>query len=213
MKQIPIAVALAILCVGCGEKAGEVKESANALSQLASAGANIESTANEAQKFMADRKAKGDTVAMPYKDLQVYLPSISGYTSDGGPKGQSMNMGMFSMSTAEQNYMSGTDPDAKRIHVSIADYSGSEAGYGMMMPFMAMNISSEDDHQRGGSVKLDVPTTFAFGEFNKDSKDSKVTAGTRYRYFITIEATSQKDDVTKELARIVSDIAKKLANK
>jgi hypothetical protein len=209
-----LALSLSALCIGCGEKAKQAKDTANALQVLAKSAESMAASSNEAQKFLDDRKAKGDTVAMPYKDLQAFLPgSINGYTNDGGPTGQTMNMGAFSMTTTEQKYQSGSDPDVKRLHVTIADYSGSQAGYAMMAPYMAMTMSSEDDHHRTGTMKVDVPYTFAIEEFNKDTKDSKVTLGTRYRYFITVEASGQKGDESRMVAEIATDIAKKLAGK
>ena len=69
-----------------------------------------------------ERKAKGDTLAMPYKDLQAYLPQINGYSNQGGPKGSQMNVpGMGSWSQAEQEYENGD----KRITVSIFDYNSA----------------------------------------------------------------------------------------
>ena len=62
----------------------------------------------QAQDRWAERKAKGDTLAMPYKDLQAYLPDVSGYTKEGGPKGSQVNMpGMGSWSQTDQAYTNG----------------------------------------------------------------------------------------------------------
>jgi hypothetical protein len=209
-----VAIALSVACIACGEKAKQAKDSVNALQGLAKSAESMAASSNEAQKFMDERRAKGDTVAMPYKDLQAFLPgSVSGYATDGGPTGQTMNMGAFSMTTIDQKYQSGAEPDVKRLHVTIADYSGSQAGYAMMAPYMAMTMSSEDDHHRTGTMKVDVPYTFGIEEFNKDTKEAKVMFGTRYRYFITVEASGQKGDESKMVAEIATDIAKKLAGK
>ena len=214
MKTRVGAIALVVLFAGCGEKAKQANDTVNALQIATKAAASMTASAGEAQRVLDERKAKGDTIAMSYKDLQGYLPSsISGYTSDGGPGGQSMNMGAFSMTTAEQKYQSGADADVKRIHVTIADYSGSAAGYGMMAPYMAMSMSSEDDHHRTATMPMQLQYTFAIQEYNKDNKDAKVMVGTRYRYFITVEATGQKGDETKTVTDLATDIARKLEGK
>ena len=216
MKRRPamITMTLAALGLGCGGKAKEISDGTSALGAIVQSANAITESAKEADKFMADRRTKGDTIAMPYKDLEAFLPaSLSGYTADGGATGQSMNMGQFSMTTAEQKFVTGTDPDVSRVHVTIADYSGSSAGYGMMAPFMMMNMSSEDDHHRSGTVQMKMPYTFGMAEYNKDDKDAKMTVGTRFRYFITVEASGQKGDESKLVADIATDIAKKFANK
>ena len=214
LRPAMMSITLAALGLGCGGKPKEITDAGSALGALANSANAITTSAQEADKFMADRRAKGDTVAMNYKDLEGFLPtSLSGYTADGGATGQSMNMGQFSMTTAEQKFMTGTDPDVAHVHVTIADYSGSAAGYGMMAPYMAMNISSEDDHHRSGTVQMSLPYTFGMAEYDKDSKAAKIMVGTRYRYFITVEATGQKGDESKLVADIATEIAKKFSGK
>lgn len=214
LRPAMVTITVAVLASGCGGKPKQLADNTTGLGALVNSANAVTESAKEAEKFMADRRAKGDTIAMNYKDLEGFLPSApSGYTADGGAKGESMNMGVFSMTTAEQRFMAGTDPDVARIHVTIADYSGSTAGYGVMTPFMAMNMSSEDDHHRAGSVPIGLPTTFGMAEYNKDNKDARITVGTRYRYMITVEASGQKGDESKLVADIATDIARKLANK
>ena len=213
MRRAMMAIALTVLGAGCGKKATVITDGSSIGGMVGAANA-IVANAQESEKFLADRRARGDTLAMSYKDLQGFLPTaLSGYTVDGGATGESMNMGAFSMATAEQKFVTGPDSAQARIHITIADYSGSSAGYGMMAPYMAMNMSSEDDHRRTGTVQMSLPTTFGFAEFNKDDKDAKIMVGTRFRYFITVEATGQMGDESKLVAEIATDIAKKFANK
>jgi hypothetical protein len=213
MSKIVVAIAAGILCVGCGEKVKQMKESAEAMENLAKSSEQVQEATDEATKFQQERRAKGDTVAMEYKELQKYLPDApSGYKPEGGPSGNQQNMGGFSMSTADQTFVTEGDQPS-RIHVSLVDYGGGEASWGMLGPMLAMNMSSEDDHHRASSVKFDVPYTAGWEEFNKDSKDAKITAGTRYRYFITIEATNQKDDQSGMVKDMAENVAKKLDGK
>lgn len=206
MKRLFALAAMGALCIGCGE-IQEAKEAANAMSQLAEAGEKMAETQDEATKFMAERKAKGDTVAMATDQLKTFLPTaIDGYKPKAEPSVQSTNMGAFSYSTAEQEWVSLSSADSNNpavIKVTLTDWSGSEGGYMMYAPMMAMNISQEDAHRRTGSVKLDMPHTAGWEEFDKDSKNAKFTAMTRYRFMINVETSNQTDDqsaVAKEIA-------------
>jgi len=98
-----VLVAALFAVTACSDKA---KEDINTLSEAgqamaAVASGSMEAAANDAAKFQADRRARGDTVAMPYTELQKMLPgSISGYAASEEPGGSSQSMGAFSMSEA-----------------------------------------------------------------------------------------------------------------
>ncbi|HEY4955558.1 MAG TPA: hypothetical protein VII02_11815 [Gemmatimonadaceae bacterium] len=209
------AVATAALA-GCSEKAKEAKEAATAVQASAGAAENIKTSMDEAQKFYADRKARGDTVAMEYKALEEYLPKdIAGYKLEGGPTGNKTSMQGFSMTTAEQSYVA-TGGDANnpaRIKVTLSDYGGTEGAYGVASLPLAFAMSSEDDHHRMGSKKFDIPYTAGIEEYNKDNKDAKVSVGSRYRYWVVVEASNQKDDQSAMVSSIAADVAKKFSDK
>lgn len=214
MKKLVFALACSgLLMTGCGEKFDEMKKGMEAAEQLTEKSGTIEKTMNEAQEVYKARAAKGDTMAMPYKDLQAYLPgSISGYKVEGEPGGSQQSMGGFSMSQAQQKWVNESNPNAS-ISVIIMDYGGTESAYGLASIGFAMAFSSEDDHQRTESLKSDVPTTSGIAKFDKDSKGSNVTMGTRYRYLITLESSGAQEDQTKMLADVGTEIAKKLDGK
>jgi type II secretory pathway pseudopilin PulG len=213
---IALAAATTAALAGCSEKAKEAKEAAAAMQASAGAAENIKTSMDEAQKFYADRKAKGDTIAMEYKALEEYLPKdIAGYKPEGGPTGNKTSMQGFSMTTAEQSYVS-TGGDANspaRIKVTLADYGGTEGAYGVASLPLAFAMSSEDDHHRMGSKKFDIPYTAGIEEYNKDNKDAKVSVGSRYRYWVVVEASNQKDDQSAMVSSIAADVAKKLSDK
>jgi hypothetical protein len=217
MNKILYAVALGVLCVGCGEKMKELKDTAEAMHQVSKAVENAAPAAEEQKKIIEERKAKGDTVAMPYTELQKFLPeSLSGYKMEEAPAGSSQNMGGLSMSNAEQKWVAtgGDTNNPARVHISIVDFGGGETGYAISAaPLMVMNFSSEDAHQRQQSLKLDVPYTWASETYNKDSKEAKVTAITRYRYTINVEATNQTDDQSEMVKSVTTDLVKKFEGK
>jgi hypothetical protein len=211
-----LTIVAGALLVGCGEKAQEMKNAANLAEQLAAAGGKIEQTQNEAETFYKARQEKGDTVAMPYAELQKLLPSApSGYSATEEPGGSSQSMAGFSMSQAEQTFAKPADADgnAPKIQVTIIDFGGTQAAYGMMALPMMMNLSQEDAHHRMQTLKMDMPHTWASEEYNKDSKDAKVTAVTRYRYVITVEARNQAEDQSAMLKSLAEDIARKFEGK
>lgn len=214
MQRSVTLVILATAVVGCGKKADDVQNAASAIAAVASG--KLESSMKDAEQFQKERVAKGDTVAMPYADLQKYLPtSISGYTPREEPSGQSQNMPGFSMSQAEQTWVGSANADGStpEIHVSLVDFGGTQQGYAMMAAPMMMGFSQEDAHRRVGSTKLDVDHTGGWEEFDKDSKNAKITAITRYRYVIAVEARNKGEDQSAMAKSLAEEIAKKFEDK
>ncbi len=216
MIRPTVAVVIVLGVVGCGKKADEAQNAMSAVAAAAGAAPKLEEGMKEAEQFQKDRVAKGDTVAMSYTEIQKFLPaSVDGYTARGTPKGSQQAMGGFSMSQAEQTWVK--DPAAQgstpEIQVTVIDFGGTQQGYAMMAAPMMMGFSQEDDRRKVGSVKMDVPYTGGWGEFDKESKDAKITAITRYRYVITIEARNNADDQSAMVKRLAETIATKFDGK
>jgi len=204
------------LLIGCGEKAQEMKNAANLAEQMAAAGGKIQETQNEAETFYKQRQEKGDTISMPYAELQKLLPSApSGYSATEEPGGSSQSMAGFSMSQAEQTFTkpAGADGNAPSIQVTLLDFGGTQSAYSMMALPMMMNLSQEDAHHRLRTLKMDTPYTWGSEEYNKDTRETKVTAITRYRYVVTIEARNQAEDQSAMLKSLAEDIARKFEGK
>ncbi len=214
MARSAIAVALGITLAGCGQKADDVKNAMSAVQAVASG--KVEEGIKEAEKFQQERVAKGDTLAMPYAELQKLLPTeVSGYTASEAPDGSSQSMGGFSMSQTRQRWTgtAGADGSTPEVEVTLVDFGGTQQGYAMMAGPLMMGFSQEDAHHKAGSVKVDIPHTAGWEEFNKDTKNAKFTAMTRYRYMITVEARNQGDDQSKMVRAMAEDIAKKFDGK
>jgi hypothetical protein len=216
MNQRAVTAVAALVLFGCGEKAQEARDAMNAVEQLARASTEIAEGQDDAEDFRRERRDRGDTLAMGYAELQEYLPSPPrGYAPAGEPEGFSQSMGAFSMSQAEQTFTkpAGADGSAPSVHVTLVDFGGSEVAYGMMALPMMMNLSREDAHQRMRTLTMDTPYTWASEEYDKDSKDAKVTAVTRYRYVITVEARNQTEDQSQWVKDLVEDIASRFEGK
>jgi hypothetical protein len=216
VKKLIVIAAVGALCVGCGEKLQEAKDAANAMSQLAQAGEKLEKASNEADQFMKERRAKGDTVAMAADQLKTFLPTeIAGYKPKEEPSINQTSMGEFSFSTAEQTWLStsGDTNNPAEIKVSLTDWGGTEGGYAMYYLPFSMNIKTENAQERSGTVKLDLPYTAGMEKFDKQSKNASFTAVTRYRYLINLEASNQADDQTALLKDLAVATAEKFKDK
>jgi len=218
MKNVAIVIACGLLCAACGGKVDELKknidnmqQAVKATEQVAKSAENLEKASNEAEEAYKARAAKGDTIAMPYKDLQGFIPeSLGDYKKDGDPTGSQQNMSGFSYSTTTQKY---TGADGSKLELTLGDWGGTQGAYGMASMASAMNFSSEDDNQRIESLKMDVPQTGGIAKFDKHSKETDITIGTRYRYIIELKNSEAKDDQTKSLVDFGTEVAKKFDGK
>ncbi len=211
MKRIVIAaIACSAVLASCGGKVDEMKKS---IEQLSDATQKMEQAADEGKKMYEERKAKGDTLAMPYKDLQAFLPtSVSGYKAEGEPSGSQQNMQGYSLSNASQNWVSEANPN-QRVVVTVNDWGGTEGAFALASMGFAMSFSSENDQQKTESIKSDVPTTSGVYVYQKTNHDVTVTMGTRYRYVITVNLTGASDDQSKAMVDLATEIAKKFEGK
>lgn len=145
------------------------------------------------------RRAKGDTLALPYKDLQAYMPEISGYTKEGGPKGSQMNMpGMGSWSEAEQEYINGD----KRVSVKIVDYNAAWQTFQGMTAIYGMGFSSEDDTKKQGHADLGIKDVYAYQTTYKTEPKSELIVIANDRFMISLNSNGENSEsFLKDIAR------------
>src|SRR5512133_2816291 len=158
MKKLIALAAFSVLLVGCGEKFQEAQKAAEGLKAIAEAGNQMEKNNNEAETFMKERRAKGDTVSMTIDQIKAFLPTqIAGYKPKEEPSVSHADMGEFNYTTAEQTWVStsGDTNNPAQIKVSVIDWGGTEGGYAMYALPLALKINSEDAHQRTATIKLD----------------------------------------------------------
>ena len=91
-----------------GESDTETIDANNPLSIVKNAekiSENMKDQQEEGAKRIEQRRAKGDTMPIPYKDLEKYLPAtVAGYEKDGDPKGSTENMQTYHHSSATQRF-------------------------------------------------------------------------------------------------------------
>lgn len=195
---------LAMAMTSCGGKAEEektedIKATDNPIEALENMANESQDAQDEAQKKIAARKAKGDTLAMPYEDLMKYLPEkIDGYTK-GEPDGASINMPGSSYSTAEAEY---TNDKGERVKVTIVDYNQAYGLYSGLTAMWAFSVDTPEEKSQG--VKFDN-NIGGWEQFQKKSGDATITLGVGYRFWVQVEADAQKDtEGVKSIAKMIN---------
>lgn len=170
---------------------------------------NVVEAIDASAKRQAERREKGDTIAMPYGQLQAYLPDVSGYTKDGGPEGNQMNIpGMGSWSQTSQNYSSGD----KSLEVTIMDYNGAANAFLGATAMYGMGFSQEDDDKKSQTTDLGIPGVSAFETQYKQSPSAELTLVVADRFLIQLRANGTNDiGLLKEAAKSMKleDLAKR----
>ncbi|MCU0447110.1 MAG: hypothetical protein MUE85_19620 [Microscillaceae bacterium] len=207
MKKISYYLAFSLLIIfsacggGTSEKEGEKttdenKKAGSVEEAVEEVGGKLTDALN---KIKADRKKKGDTLAIPYKELQKYLPKeLKGYTLAGEMKGQQMNMQGMSFSRAEASYQKGDD----RLDVSLNDYNQAFGLLQMLTMAWSMGISEENDNGKSGVITLAGHK--GWEEYSKSGKEAKVLLAINERFFIEARAENQSD--TEFLKSVVQSI-------
>lgn len=192
----------AITLLSCKSREVKVKDGQISPSDAQAVAETMSKEVEKSNDRWGERRAKGDTLAMPYKELQAFLPDITGYTKSGGPKGNQMNMpGMGSWSQAEQQYENGD----KRMSVKIVDYNASYAAFSGVTALYKMGFSSEDDSKKQGSVDLGIKNVAAYETVYKQEPNAQIAMIVADRFFVEIESNGSND------MGLVTGIAKSIA--
>ena len=190
MRKVLIVVgSICLLAAACKSKA--TKESpVESLADMKELSEKVKEQTDASTSKMEARKAKGDTLAMAYRDLQAFLPDISGYTRDGDPKGSQMNMpGLGSWSQAEQKYKDGD----KTIRVEMVDYNGAYGAFTGVTAIYAMGFSSEDEEKKQGSADLGIKDVAAYESIYKKEQRGELAVIAGGRFFIQLRSEGSND--------------------
>ena len=190
---------VALLSLGaCKDKATQQVQ-INSPSDVKAAAEKVETKMKESQDRWQERKVKGDTLAIPYKDLEGYLPDIPGYSKQEGPKGSQMNVaGMGGWSEAEQEYTNGD----KRVSVKIFDYNPSQQAFMGVTAVYGMGFSAEDDNKKQSPVDLGVKEVAAYETIYKKEKKAEMAIVAGDRFLISVESNGDGDeDFVKSVAK------------
>jgi len=199
-----LALLLTGLLTGC-DQVQEARNQANAVASLSRAAENMEQSLADAGKRQAERRQKGDTLAIPYQQLQQYLPTqIDGYQKAGDPEGSMINMTGMSYSTCSQEYKAGPDDNPRTLKVTIVDYNSAAGLYTAATAMVGAGFSMEDDQQKVQSADLGVGGIKALETYYKQDHRASLAAGVNDRFFLTVEATQQDD--TELVRKVAKDL-------
>jgi len=204
MKRI-----IALLCVAalvcCKSKNNKI----DTLGELKEATEKASTAMEKSKDRWEERKQKGDTIAIPYKDLQAYLPEISGYTKDGEPSGEQTNMpGMGSWSNAKQRYKDGD----KEVDITITDYNGAQGAFSGVTALYMMGYSSENDTKKESTVDMGMKDVVGYETIYKKEPRSHLVVIAADRFFIELDCEGNNDEsFLKGIAKSMklSDLASK----
>jgi hypothetical protein len=171
-------------CTKAKEKAEEYSNAAEALEKLTEG-------SQSAKDKMADRRAKGDTLPMNYKDLQAFLPAVNGFEKDGSPSGETVGAMGMNVSNCEQNYKSGD----KNISIKINDFNNNVLGMMGFSTIIGANITSDNDQKSEGPVKLGIDGVGAHGTDYKKEKRANLVIGAAERFIIEIKGDASLDEL------------------
>jgi predicted ribosome quality control (RQC) complex YloA/Tae2 family protein len=198
---LPI-VCTVLLFVACGlggnKQKIKTKDGEITISDLKNAGEQIQENMDEAAKKKEERRKRGDTLAINYKELQQYLPSPAGYEKDGEPGGESVSMpGLGSFSKAEQRYKSGE----KELEVELLDYNQSDLGYSTATAMFAMNIQVENDREKSGTFETGMKDIRGYEQVYKKDQRVTVSYAIANRFILSLNLRGSND--ADELKAIV----------
>ena len=190
MKTVlTIVASAALLLAGC-EQAQQAKESYSNLEKLSEASKDLSANMDKAKEDRTEREKRGDTLSLPYKELQQYLPAaVSGYTP-GELKGQSQKMSGMAFSSAERTFDKGPDEE---VEVSLIDYNGSNALYQGAAAMMSLGIEQEDDEHMMGPTAVKADGVKGMDTFYKKDGRAEMTLAVGGRFLLTLKAGKQKD--------------------
>ena len=198
IKTCYLIISASILIWSCGsneptitEKDGKIE-----INNLMGAGEKIKENLETYQNKKEERRKKGDTLSMHYRELEKYLPDIAGFEKKREPKGEIVNMpGYGGWSTTKQEY---TGPGGT-IKVELSDYNQSANGFTMAAAVFGMNMQVENDREKSGSFDTGIPEVKGYEKLIKKSGRVTLLYAISDRFFLQINGRDgvSADDLKK----------------
>lgn len=195
-----LIIAVAFISACGGKEAQDLKNTVEVMKGMANAeeiNKELGNLEEMAQKRIAERKAKGDTMAINFKKLIDYLPSsISGYTAEK-PEGQTINAMGMSYSEANVRYVKGNDD----ITIKLFDYNASYSIYAGLTIWAQSGIELENSDGYEKSYKTGIEHAYGWEKYNIPNKRAELMIAIGYRFVLSIEASNMSNtDLVKSIA-------------
>lgn len=210
MKYLSILIVASLIFAlsSCGEEIDQIKKTAELASKAEEYSKQADKDMEESEKILQERRQRGDTLAINYKELQAFLPeSIDGYKVEN-TDGESTSMGEFSFSNARRYFR---NDKGNQLHVELTDYNMAYGLYQGVAMWAYANIATENDEEMQKTFKPGYDRTFGFETLRKkDSKNAEVVYAIGYRFILRVSAENQNStDFVKSVAEKMN--IKKLA--
>jgi len=191
MKSVfAFTVITGLVLSSCGGKLDEAKQAMDNLGTIAKSGENMQNVQSAAEKRRTERKERGDTLAMPYAELQKLLPAdIAGYSAKE-PEGSNSDMAGFSMGQASRRY---EKPDGSYVTVTLTDWNASETGWAGATALFAMKFRVDNSTETSETFQTDDPLVNGSSHFGKQDKNANITYALGARFLLVVEASQQSD--------------------
>lgn len=203
---IPTAV---IILASCGGEAEKTMDAMQNMQSIAESADDAAKSVEQMEDLRKERIKRGDTLAMPYADLQKYLPqAISGYTMEE-PEGESVEVPGMSHSRASANYVRS---DGARITVNIYDYNNGSMGYAAATTMFALKMKIDNDNERAATFQTDNSRINGYERVGKKDGQTQILYGVAGRFLIEVEGADKAsfEDVKATANRIgMDDLATK----
>lgn len=179
------------------EKDGKVE-----VSNIMGAGEKIKENMEAYQSKKEERRKKGDTLSMHYKELEKYLPEIPGFEKKREPRGEMVNMpGFGGWSKTEQEYKG----PGGVIKIDLDDYNQSANGFTMAAAVFGMNMQVENDREKSGSFDTGIPGVKGYEKLVKKSGRVTLFYAISDRFFLQLHG---RDGVTiDDLKKVANSMA------
>jgi hypothetical protein len=163
-NKVILFFTLAIFVISCGGDAQKAMEVVQNMNSIAESADDASKAMDDMQKLRKERVQRGDTLSMPYEELQKFLPgAISGYTRQE-PDGGSVDVPGMSYSNAKVTY---TNPDGGEINVNITDYNNSEVGFAGATAMFALKMKIENKNETSETFQTDNPLISGYKRVGK----------------------------------------------
>jgi hypothetical protein len=182
------AFSILFACKSKDKNIGEI----DSIGELKDYAENIVEETKKSEERSTERRKRGDTLAIPYKELQAFLPQVNGYTSEEGPKGSQTNTpGLGSWSQTEQRFKSGDD---KSLSISIMDYNAAHQAFVGLTAMYGMGMSFEDDDKRQAGIDLGIKDVKAYETVYKKDKRQELVLVVADRFIVDMKSQGESDE-------------------
>lgn len=186
--KLVLLFTLAILFTSCGGDAQKAMETVQNLNTMAQSADNATEAINDMQNLRKERVQRGDTLSMPYQELQKFLPeTISGYTMQE-PEGGSVEVPGMSYSNAKATY---TNSAGAQINVNITDYNNTEMGFTAATAMFALKMKIDDKNETAETFQTDNPRINGYKRVGKTDGQASLSYGIAGRFYIEIDGSQQ----------------------